>query len=623
MNKSNINRFLIFFALFQGLVTAQNETSKWFFGKYTGLDFMTTPPTCLTGSMSTIEGCASIADGAGNLLFYTDAVKVWDQTHSIMANGSGLLGNGPYQTTQAALIVKKPLSQNIYYLFTLADGGGPNGLRYSTIDMSLAAGLGSVTVKNILLQTPSSEKMTAVKHCDGTSVWLISHDLNNSDFRSFLVTSAGVNTVPVVSNFPASTITYTFGSMKASPNGSKIALAALSTTAFASTGGFEIYDFDNFTGSVTSRQNLFSTHGASGCEFSPDGSKLYGTANTTQNLILYQWDLCADSMPAVVTSKYIVSNSPFPKQCIQMAQNGKLYVARNINTELGVINNPNLVGAACNYSDSGLPITTGTIQLGLPNFVTSYFFTKAASPFSYSNTATDSCRTARFAAQTCSFSTTKINSLIWDFGELSSGASNTSTVTNPFHKYSSIGTFTVKVIRNFNCYSDTVIQPVTIKDYSPLLSISGKTAFCYGETHTLAVNGADTYSWVGGSSTSTFLINSTISATYSVVGTNTTNGCSSVKTISISVAKCQGTEKVNQFSFKVYPNPLTSLLLIEIESPAEVLFRNSLGREVKRSKIQYETNVVDLEELDAGIYEANLIRDGLIIGNFKVVKLRE
>jgi hypothetical protein len=53
-----------------------------------------------------------------------------------MANGSSLLGN--YSAFQGSLIVKQPGNLDIYYLFTLDDVGGPDGLRYHVIDMSLA-----------------------------------------------------------------------------------------------------------------------------------------------------------------------------------------------------------------------------------------------------------------------------------------------------------------------------------------------------------------------------------------------------------------------------------------------------------------------------------------------------
>jgi hypothetical protein len=130
---------LIFYST---LFFAQNEFSKWYFGGYAGLDFSTNPPTILTnGMLNTAEGCATICDNNGNLLFYGAGTGVLNNTHSAMANGSGLFGNS--STTQGLVAVKQPGSNTIYYLFTIDQTGGANGARYSIVDMALAAGLGA------------------------------------------------------------------------------------------------------------------------------------------------------------------------------------------------------------------------------------------------------------------------------------------------------------------------------------------------------------------------------------------------------------------------------------------------------------------------------------------------
>ena len=303
---------LIFFwiiSFLSFLATAQYDAIQWRFGKFSGLDFNSNPPAQVANSaMFTIEGCSSISDSNGNLLFYSDGTKIWDQTNNVMANGSGLLGNGPSYTSQAALIVKQPQSQSLYYVFTLDDIGGANGLMYSMVDMSLAAGMGSVTTKNVPLASPSCEKLAAINHCNGNDVWILTHDLVGNDFRAFLITSTGINTVAVITSFSNTGISYLIGDMKFSPDGSKVILAAQSTTASNFTGGFELYDFDNSTGILSNRVVLASTNFAYGCEFSPDSKKVYGTLSwaqtgttTTTFGRLIQWNLCVAS-PSLIAS---------------------------------------------------------------------------------------------------------------------------------------------------------------------------------------------------------------------------------------------------------------------------------------------------------------------------------
>ena len=98
-------------------VFAQNEGNIWYFGENAGLDFNSGVPVVLTdGQLVTQEGCASIADNNGDLLFYTDGMTVYNKQHTIMPNGYGLLGNN--SSTQSAIIVKQPGSASIYYIFT-------------------------------------------------------------------------------------------------------------------------------------------------------------------------------------------------------------------------------------------------------------------------------------------------------------------------------------------------------------------------------------------------------------------------------------------------------------------------------------------------------------------------
>src|SRR5437868_1964390 len=122
-----IYRFLVF--MFLGIVFnspqtfAQKESYNWYFGANAGITFNTDPPTALTnGAINTTEGCSSISDDKGNLLFYTDGMTVWNKNHQVMDNGSGL--NGDNRSTQSAVVIKLPESNSLYYIFTASEQGG-------------------------------------------------------------------------------------------------------------------------------------------------------------------------------------------------------------------------------------------------------------------------------------------------------------------------------------------------------------------------------------------------------------------------------------------------------------------------------------------------------------------
>ena len=72
--KTFISIILIVFFSFT-IVCQENNSNIWYFGEYAGVDFnhgLTS--TLTTGKLNTWEGCASICNELGELLFYTDGL---------------------------------------------------------------------------------------------------------------------------------------------------------------------------------------------------------------------------------------------------------------------------------------------------------------------------------------------------------------------------------------------------------------------------------------------------------------------------------------------------------------------------------------------------------------------
>ncbi|MBX3162903.1 MAG: hypothetical protein KF900_00325 [Bacteroidetes bacterium] len=352
-------KYVIFIYAFAGtLACAQNETAKWYFGQYAALDFMTNPPTILNNSaMNVLEGCASIADAAGNLLFYTDGVTVWNQQHTIMANGTGLWGGST--PSQSSIIIKQPGSINLYYVFTLEGLIGSGGLSYSIVDMSLASGMGSVTIKNTSLYLGQcSEKLTATKHANGVDYWVMIHEYNTNNFRTYLLSSGGVNPA-IISSVGVTYNDFFFGTMKFSSNGQKIGAAI-----YAPARTIELYDFNKSTGVVSNALTLATNVYAYGCEFSPDAMKFYSYNNG-----IVQWDLNAGSNQAILSSSTTISN--MGDYSMQLAPNGKIYITSQNSQSIHVINNPNVTGSGCNFVAYGqwLGGSPHASSMGLPNII--------------------------------------------------------------------------------------------------------------------------------------------------------------------------------------------------------------------------------------------------------------
>ncbi|QJX45847.1 hypothetical protein HMJ29_02395 [Hymenobacter taeanensis] len=342
---------------------AQREQSIWLFGQQAGLSFPAdggAPTPLLTSKMTTYEGSAVATNQQGQLLFYTNGEFVFNRQHQVMPNGKKLMGSN--SSTQSALIVPDPGSGNVFYVFTVAAQGNGNGLRYSTVDMTRDNGLGDVPRANALLITPVAEKLAAVRHQNGRDVWIVAHRWNSNAFVTFLVTADGVQGKPILSNvgsMHAGPGRNAIGAMKFSPDGKKLAVAL-----WREANKYEVFDFDRNTGKVSNAKSFAPYPEAYGVEFSPDGSKLYGSSNGEGGgeAQIFQFDLKTGKATVVGKSANRKVGS------LQRAPDGNIYVAREDNPYLGIIQNPNSDKAT--YLDNGLKLGGRRSKLGLPNFIT-------------------------------------------------------------------------------------------------------------------------------------------------------------------------------------------------------------------------------------------------------------
>ncbi|MCB2407441.1 YncE family protein [Hymenobacter lucidus] len=363
-----ISFFLLFLAAVAApaAVQAQGEQSIWYFGGQAGLRFNGTaaPTPLLDGKMSTYEGSSVATNAQGQLLFYTDGETVYNRKHQPMLNGKGLMGSK--SSAQSALIVADPGSANVFYIFTTAPQGTSNGMRYSVVDMTREGGFGDVPRANMLLITPVAEKLAAVKHKNGRDIWVVGHRWNSNAFVTYLVTPDGVETKPILSNVGSMNTgpgRNAIGCLKFSPDGTKIASAL-----WRESNKFEVFDFDNTTGKVSNPRQFGTYEEAYGVEFSPDGSKLYGTCNGKGGgqAEVWQFDLKTKSKENAVKVGLSANRKI---GALQLGPDGKIYVAREDNPFLGVIKGPNAAGKACGYVDDGLKLGGRRSKLGLPNFV--------------------------------------------------------------------------------------------------------------------------------------------------------------------------------------------------------------------------------------------------------------
>lgn len=438
---------LIAFVVFSQTLSAQ-ANKWWHVGGNIRLNFATNPPTVTTGGcINTPEGCASISDAAGNFLFATDGVTVFDRNCAIMANGTLLSGGA--SSTQSAIIVQNPLLSNIYYIFTAAQDAGANGVCYSEVNMSLNSGFGAVTATknvNLSLGLPMSEKLTTSLHCNGQDVWVISKRWQSNGYMAWLVTGTGVTVAPVQSftgftpNLPSGV---SYGQLKASPSGTKIAAAFY---GFAGQYGntAEICDFNKATGVVSGAISLGTITGAYGIEWSPNGEIVYLATNQG---LLYQWQVCASNIPA--TRVLIANTGPFFGS-MQLTPYNEILLAKGTQTRHAVIRQPNVLGLGCLFNDNYYTLPAGS-RMGLPNFRPDFIF---QDPLAY-NTNDITCFTFQFISPPETCTSEQVISYLWDFGD-----GTTSTLANPIHNFLSSTPRTVTLDIFYQCRTLTLSSVV-------------------------------------------------------------------------------------------------------------------------------------------------------------------
>lgn len=370
---------------------AQLMNANWVFGDSAGLQFNFGSVEAIQSNIGAMEGCASISDNEGNLLFYSNGLQVWDKSHNVMPNGTGLLAKPDFggdvgsSTTQSCIILPMDTSVGLYYLFCLSAFGnagfGP-GLTYSIIDMNLNGGLGDVNAsKNIVIwdsfRGELTEKLVAFKHGNGKDYWLIVHEMGNNKFIRFKIDSYGIS-APYFQEIGTVHDDY-YGQMFVSFDATKLVVASNELV--------EVFNIDRCTGVLSNDENITPDDALEiiyGCAISSDNSMLY---ISEQDALGYDQKIMQYNLTNP-SDWEIIYNGEFDIWPINIGQfqlglDDKIYFPIGLasypndfdefysfNTAIHRINYPGLPGAACGLELNAIALTDGArASNGLPNLV--------------------------------------------------------------------------------------------------------------------------------------------------------------------------------------------------------------------------------------------------------------
>ncbi|WP_274475303.1 T9SS type B sorting domain-containing protein [Mangrovimonas aestuarii] len=445
------------FLLFSLTCISQNETNNWYFGNYASLNFANHTVTPQHDSnMDTPEGCSSISDHNGNLLFYTNGQTVWSWNHEIMENGEELAGDPNH--TQSCIIVPKPNHEGVYYVFTTRvtpSGEFNSGVYYSVVEFSSSNSLGEVTSKNNYLTQSSSEKISAIHHTETNSIKVMFfaglNNLETTPINSFFICKVDENGLYIETITATQQVNFSpKGSLKISPNGKYIAVVDYGV---APQHYVHLYHLDLNENSISHATTIFAGQGFHGrnpygVEFSQDSKILYYTSNTSSTSYLFKFSM--DDIPEeneVPSPTLVKETAQLRYASLQLARNGKIYVSTSSPNKIGVINNPETPDADCGFEELSIDLSPEGPRKGLPNFVTSFLRNRII-------TRNDCVSSPiNFIVDTYA----PIESIFWDFGD-----GTTDTSMTPSHLYSEPGHYVVEATISINNHLTTLYESLEV-----------------------------------------------------------------------------------------------------------------------------------------------------------------
>jgi hypothetical protein len=181
--------------------------------------------------------------------------------------------------------------------------------------------------------------------------------------------------------------------------------------------------------------------------------------------------------------------------------------------------------------------------------------------------------------------------------------SNGSDVTTPTadETYTVTGT-------DINGCENMATSSVTVNALPVLAATTTNTLMCSGETVTLSVTGAMSYTWNTTETTADIVVSPTVQTTYAVDGLDG-NGCLNTISITQDVGLCTGIaqlEKTSSVGLNIYPNPSNGVLTVQFENWNSeitiITITNAIGQVVLNEYTSSQNVSFNLSSVSAGIY---------------------
>lgn len=276
-------------------------------------------------------------------------------------------------------------------------------------------------------------------------------------------------------------------------------------------------------------------------------------------------------------------------------------------------------------ADPTITVSSGSICTGntfviAPNGAGTYTITGGSftvSPttqtsYSIVGTSASGCASGNTAVATVTVNalpTVSVNSGIICSGSnfvLTPGGANTYTITG--------GSFTVSPTTQTSysvtgqsvqgCISSNTAVATVSVNATPSISVSSdNNVICAGDLAILTASGGATYIFTPGGPGYSITVSPTVTSTYTVVGTGI-NGCSNMTLFIQNVDACTNITSLESFQStpRVYPNPTSGVIKLEVLTNSEVTIVNTLGQIVYSLRFEKGNHEISFENLPNGAY---------------------
>ena len=334
------------------------------------IDFNYSPPKVVVENLKmNFQSCrGSFSDSSGNLLFYTNGIRIYNKNRQLMDRGDsinpGQVWNNSqeygYVASYPVVALPLPKADNIYYLFhTDIYLGGivtqtyTKHFYYTIIDMKANNGLGKVLTKNQVLMEGEIMWPAFVKHGNGRDWWVMGMQRADTKHYLYLLSPEGI-TGPYTQDIGPPFVSTEYEGESLFSEDSHYFLRHDSKTAL------RLYDFDRCTGKLSNlriipfQEPLHSFYAA----FSPDDRFLYlNRPGWVWSLDMQADDLSAsyDSVAAWEINVYPTFPWHTAYGLNQLGADGKIYWSNWTSTQaMNVMHRPNLLGDAADCEEEAV-----------------------------------------------------------------------------------------------------------------------------------------------------------------------------------------------------------------------------------------------------------------------------